>query len=98
MNTNQLQNEYVETKRHKLVGTFNTPIMLTPCLTKIKRLKVAHLNDVQQIFIVLEDMVPTFPNPKSYYAMCQLYTCIKVEIAPSLIIGAHIIEHEFFMM
>jgi len=30
MNTNQFQNEYVETKRHKLVGSFNTPIMLTP--------------------------------------------------------------------
>ncbi len=71
MNTNQFQNEYVETKKHKLVGSFNTPIMLTPCLTKIKRLKVVHLNDVQQIFMELEYMVPTFPNPKNNYAMCQ---------------------------
>jgi len=72
MNIDQFQNEYVETKRHKLVGNFNTPIMLTPCLTKIKRFKVAHLNDIQHIFMELEYMVPTFPNPKSYYAMCQL--------------------------
>jgi hypothetical protein len=51
-----------------------------------------------QVFTELEYMVPTFPNPKSYSAMCQLKTCIKVEIAPNLMIGAHIIEHEFFLM
>ncbi len=49
------------------------------------------------ILVELEYMVPPIFNPKSYYAVFHLQTCIKVGITPPMI-RAQVFEQEVFAM
>jgi hypothetical protein len=85
-------------KRQRLVGNLNTSRVLVPSLVEDVGVKLASLSNFLHILMEIESMVLVFPNPKSYYVVFRLQTCIEVGVAPPMIGILIEEEQEFFNM